>query len=165
MRSVLIILCFAFAISTSFAQKPRIGIYDSRAVAIAYYQSPYHQQDLDKLLADYNDARSKGDTVLAKKLSDRVSIMQMIAHDKGFGKGTVSNILDRFTNQLDKLAKAKNLLFIVSKWEVYSENGGIEFVDVTEKVAAIINPSEKVLEFIKDLDKHAPIEDAFFIED
>ncbi|MFH1051538.1 MAG: hypothetical protein V1779_11500 [bacterium] len=165
MRSLIIILCFAFAISTVFAQKPKIGIFDSRGVAIAYYQSQYHQEDLKKLMLEYNEAKDAGDTIKAAKLSDRVAILQMIAHDKGFGKGTVNNILDKFTKELDELAKKENLSCIVSKWEIYSADNDIKFVDVTEKVVAIINPNEKVKIFLEQLKNNPPIEDAFFIED
>ena len=165
MKTIIIIICLVTLSSMAYSQKPKIGIFDSRGVAIAYYQSGYHQQDMNKLLNEYNLAKEQGDTVQAKKLSDRVAFLQMIAHDKGFGKGTVNNILDRFTKELDELAKKENLSCIVSKWEVYSGDIDLTFVDITEKVVSIINSNEKVKKFLEDLKKNPPIEDAFFIED
>jgi len=165
MKNLIIFLCLILAVNTLYSQKPRIGIYDSRGVAVAYYQSSHHQEDLNKLLAEYNEAKGIGDTVLARKLNDRVGVLQMIAHDKGFGKGTVTNILDRFNKEMDALANAEKVIFIVSKWEIYSADEDLEFVDLTEKVAAIVNPSDNVKKFIKELENHAPLEDAFFIEE
>jgi Skp family chaperone for outer membrane proteins len=160
-----IIVVFLLISTACFAQKLRIGVFDSRAVAIAYYQSGYHEQDLKKLLNEYNKASDAGDTLLAKKISNRVEVLQMIAHDKGFGKGTVNNILDRFKKELDDLAKRENVSMIVSKWELYSVSDNMEMIDITDEVAHIINGDEKIRNYIRELIKTPTIDDAFFIED
>lgn len=163
---ICIILIFAvLGKNDVFSQKIRIGLFDSRAVAIAYYQSNYHEQDLKKLLNEYNKASDAGDTLLAIKISNRVEVLQMIAHDKGFGKGTVNNILDRFKIQIDELANRENLSMIVSKWEVYSLGNAFEIVDITDEVVTIINPDPKVRNYYREIIGKVPIEDAFFLEE
>lgn len=150
--------------NAAFAKKPTIGTFDSRAVAVAYYQSQYHQQELNRLLADFNKARESGDTLLAMKLNDKVGLLEMLAKDQGFGKASVNNILDSFTKELDELAKRENLSCIVSKWEIYSIDSSFEIVDITDKVVSIINQDEKVKKYIHQLLKSEPVKDAFFIE-
>ena len=90
---------------------------------------------------------------------------QAILHDQGFGKGSVNTITDLYKDRITAIARAKNLAAIVSKWEVVYNNPDIELVDITDKIVAFFELSDKIKEGIKEVPDHEPAKDTFFIND
>ena len=140
----------------------RVGTFDSRLVALAYYNS----KDYDKFISDFNRqykvAESKKDSVTIKKMLVRGPVLQRMMNDRIFGKGSINLILDNYKDKLDAIGKANNVSIIVSKWEVVYKIQGFEFVDLTWKIMAIWNPSEQVIKWAKNGEKELPIKDAIF---
>ncbi len=140
----------------------RVGTFDSRLVALAYYNS----KDYDKFISDFNRqykvAESKKDSVTIKKMLVRGPVLQRMMNDRIFGKGSINLILDNYKDKLDAIGKANNVIMVVSKWEVGYKTPGLEFVDLTWKIMAIWNPSEQVIKWAKNGEKELPIKDAIF---
>ena len=140
----------------------RVGTFDSRLVALAYYNS----KDYDKFISDFNRqykvAESKKDSATIKKMLVRGPVLQRMMNDRIFGKGSINLILDNYKDKLDAIGKANNVIMVVSKWEVVYKTPGVEFVDLTWKIMAIWNPSEQVIKWAKNGEKELPIKDAIF---
>ena len=163
LRNILIVIILICG-QTTFSQvsKIRIGTYDSRLVALAYYNS----RDYDKFIADFNRqykmAETKKDSATIKKMLVRGPVLQRMMNDRIFGKGSVNLILDDYKVRIEAIGKASNVSLIVSKWEIEYKLQGVELVDLTWKIMAIWNPSEQVMKWAKNGEKEQPIKDAIF---
>src|SRR5689334_9264871 len=70
----------------------RVGTFDPRAVAIAYYRSPLHAEHLRALKADHDGSKAAGDTGRAEKLEAQGRAEQELAHRQGFGNGPYDSL-------------------------------------------------------------------------
>lgn len=145
--------------------KVRIGIFDSRAVAIAYARSTFFKAKMRTLQHELKTAKEAGDTTKVQKLNNRGQLQQRIMHNQAFGKGSVTSILDNVRDSLPLISKQFNLASIVSKWELQYIESSIDTINVTIPIVKLFNPDEKAMKSINGMDKVKPIEDAFFIED
>lgn len=73
----------------------------------------------------------------------------------------MNTITDLYKDRITAIARAKNLAVIISKWEVVYNNPDIELVDITDKIVAFFELSDK----IKEVPDHEPVKDTFFIND
>jgi len=148
--------------------KFRVGTYDSRAVAIAYYQSPYNSSVMkifNDLQAKMQKAQKEHDSVMIKKLNFEGPTRQAVLHEQGFGTGSVRYELLEIKDKIDSLAKAEKLDIILSKWELNYSGSNCEVVDITEKIALLFNPNERIKNSLQEILKTEPIKDAYLIED
>ena len=130
----------------SFSQQPkiRIGVYDSRAVAISYANSKFFKNPFSNLGPRMKVAKERNDTKEIAKIEIEGKMHQAILHDQGFGKGSVNTILENYKEKIDAIAKDEKLDLIVSKWEVMYQGSPLELVDITEKMAGLFEPPDKV---------------------
>ena len=168
--SVIILAVFVLSImtwtSTSAAQtKVRIGIFDSRSVAIVYANSKFFKNPFSEITARMKAAKDKKDDKEIAKIEYEAKLRQAILHDQGFGKGSVNTIIDLYRDKIAEIAKTENLSAVVSKWEVIYSKPDIELVDITDKIIAFFEPSDKMKEVIKEVPQQEPVKDAFFIDD
>ncbi|MBI5019967.1 MAG: hypothetical protein HZB59_00870 [Ignavibacteriales bacterium] len=163
---VLMSLCILGCSTYSNAQaKQRIGIFDSRSVAIVHANSKFFKNPYPEIKKRMETAKEKNDTKEIAKIEYEAKLHQAILHDQGFGKGSVNTIIDLYKDKIAEIAKAENLSAVVSKWEVVYSNPDIELVDITDKITAFFEPSDKMKETIKEVPQHEPVKDAFFIDD
>jgi hypothetical protein len=146
-------------------EKKRVGVYDSRCIAIWYYNSNEFNTKIKDLMDSLHKLKESKDTVHAKKLEEKGQLMQRIAHDKGFGRGSVAEILENKKDEIKSIASQENLLLIVSKWEVNYSDPEVEIVDVTLKLLDMLKAPESMKKQYEQMKSVKPIEDAFFIED
>jgi len=97
----LLLACIIFVIPLH-AQQPsqtvKIGIYDSRAVAVAYSNSDSFQKDIENLMTQYKKAKEENNTKLVDALEKEGQLQQQLLHEQTFSVGTVSNIIDKIRN-------------------------------------------------------------------
>jgi Skp family chaperone for outer membrane proteins len=160
-------VCTLVLLSSSLLAKDkiRIGIYDSRAVYVGLFQGGEFQPTMKALRDDFNQAKEKGDTIKLKKLEEKGQLMQRIAHDKGFGRGSIADILEKKNLDFKSIAEKEKLSVILSKWEVNFSSPDVELVDITMQLLDLIKANDNVKKMAKEMDQNKPIEDAFFIED
>jgi len=163
---ILFIITLVIFSADVFAKgKIKIGVYDSRAVALNYFRSEAFQKEMMELRAEHKKAKEKGDTVNVKKMEEKGQLTQRIAHDKGFGTGSVAEILGKFSKELIELGKKEKLIAIVSKWELNFSSADVELVDVTLKVLDVIKAADYVKKMYMEMKGQKPVENAFFLED
>ena len=146
--------------------KQKIGVFDSRIIAINYYNTESFQKEMQTMFAEYNTAKEKKDSAEIKKFEERGPLLQRVLHDKGFGRGSVAEIMEKKSDELKAFAKKQNLSAIVSKWELVCSSDDVEVVDITILLLTeIFKAPENLIKMYNENKDKKPIEDAFFIND
>jgi hypothetical protein len=134
----------------------RVGVYDSRAIAIAHGNSEYWSKVMKEKMAALEQAKKDGDTDKVKEIEAWGPAQQAEAHLKAFGTAPVHDCLDCVRDQIPQVASAAGVDLIVSKWEFDYLSPDAETVDVTVELAKLFNPSERAWKSIESLDKWKP---------
>jgi len=139
----------------------RVGMFDSRAVALAYYRrflrSPEFVASLKKLKDEHDKAEAAGDHEKAKKLEAEGRAGQENIHSQVFGSAPVDEVVAHIQDHLPEIAKQAGVDLIVSKWSVTYRSPATEFVDVTESMAKLFKPDEETWKILRDISKHEPL--------
>jgi hypothetical protein len=147
--------------ATAWAQSKdntlRIGVYDSRAIAVAWGNSAEFQKTMESVTADYKKAKAAKDDKRVKEIDTQMKAKQRRAHEQGFSTGSVANIMANIKDSLPAVAKKAGVDVIVSKWEVNYQSPEIKVVEVTDDLVALFHVSAKGLEWLKGIKDHAPL--------
>ena len=170
MKVISIVILFLYLVqnSTFGQEKIRIGTYDSRAVAVAYFNSPYGKKVMEimgNLQKKKHEAEEAKDTLLIKKLTRAGEMRQAVMHEQGFGTGSVKDLLYAIKDKIGLLAKAENLDIIVSKYELNYSGSNSTVIDITEKLTNLFEPNERFKAMLPNLIKNEPVKDAYLDED
>lgn len=150
---------------TSFAQdkapntKERIGVYDSRAIAVAFAGSQAHVEQIRQLKAEHQKAKEAGDLEKVAKLEAEGEAQQAKMHQQGFSTAPVDELLLHITNALPEIQKAAGVTALISKWDEagLKNHPGAEKVDVTMKLVEAFHPNERQRKFAIDIQKTKPV--------
>jgi hypothetical protein len=132
-------------------------VFDSRAVAVAYAGSEYHEKFLEGVKARMKGAKEAGDKKKMEAISQDMERRQLDFHLMGFGTDSVKELLLPVKDKLPAVAKNAGVDLIVSKWEVAFRNPDAKVVDVTLALVNLYNPNEKVLGWVRDMKGKAPV--------
>src|ERR1035437_10096947 len=147
--------------AATFAQSKentvRVGVYDSRAIAVAYGNSAEFRKSLEAVTADYKQAKAAKDDKRVKEIDAQMKAGQRRSHEQGFSTGSVANIMAKIKDSLPGVAKKAGVDVIVSKWEVNYQSPGVKVVDVTDDLVALFHVSEKGLEWAKGIKTQQPV--------
>ena len=135
----------------------RIGLFDSRAVSIAYGNSELFSQHLSSLTVAHNEAKGAGNEERVKEIEAKLKALQHLSHQQAFSTASVANILEKIKDALPAIAEEAGVSIIVSKWEVAHREPSLEVVDVTSHLVKQFNPGEQALKWIEDGRNQAPI--------
>ena len=139
--------------------KTRIGVYDSRAVAIAYVRSERFDKIMKSKMAEMEEAKTTGDTQKIEELEAWGTAQQAEVHRQGFGSAPVDNILEQIKDKLGKITKEADVTALVSKWDkkTLKDHKCADKIDVTDTIVALFCPDEKTLETIEQMKEKKPI--------
>ena len=160
------ILCSTVALgvlatATASAQTPspklRVGVYDSRAVAVAYANSTEFREAMKAVEAEHQKAKAAKDEKRMKEIESQMQAKQRRAHEQGFSTGSVAAIMATVKDSLPTLAKQAGVQVIVSKWELNHHAAEVEIVDVTDQLVARFHVSEKGLKWCKEIQQKPPL--------
>jgi len=123
----------------------KIGVYDSRAVAIAWVGTEEFKQSLNALKKESEQAKAAGDRERAAALEKEGAAMQERLHAQGFSTAPVDDILDHFRDQIAQIRVATGAAVLVSKWDeaALAKHAGAEQLDVTEKLVDALHPNDQ----------------------
>ena len=154
----------ALMATQSFAQdkapkEQRIGIYDSRAVAIAYVGSTFLKEEMQELTTKHKKAKAAGDEKEASRLEAEGGAKQAKLHQQGFSTAPVDDLLAYISSALPKIQDAADLSATVSKWDKASleKHSKSEKVDVTMQLVDAFHPDERTRLNAIDIQKKAPV--------
>ena len=164
--SVALLLYGCVMCATAAAQEPQaknaeyrfiVGVFDSRAVAIAYARSDVFKRDIKSVTEEFEKAKSAGDQKRMAEINTQMEERQALMHKQGFSTYSVSDILDKIKDRLPEIARQANVDTIVSKWDVVYQRSGIEFIDITDLMVKPFSPNEQTLTILKEMAKQKPI--------
>ena len=147
--------------SSSKQKKPtpvRVGVYDSRAVAVAFVASGLFEKELQQWNQEKKEAKQEGNIKAAEKIDAKMLLRQKLVHHQGFGTTSVENILQHIHDQLPDIANKAGVDVIVSKWAIAYQADQVEFVDVTDLMIEPFKPSERTKAIIRDLRTKKPVD-------
>ncbi len=142
---------------TTAAKPIRVGVYDSRAIAMAFAASDMFNEEMQGTRKEYETAKADGNETRVKEIDESMQAMQRKFHQQGFGTASVDDILARIKGELPGIAEAAGVDIIVSKWAINYQSSDANLTDVTLQVVAPFNPSERTLQIINDLKNKQPL--------
>lgn len=134
--------------------KLRVGVYDSRAIAVAYVHSPY--SPTSGKMKEYEEAKAAGDEARVKELEAWGEKHQRQLHRQGFGRVPVSDLLEHVKDRLPELAEQIGVDVIAFECNYLGPN--VEEVDITVELAKLFDDSERTLETIEQLRQMDPLD-------
>jgi hypothetical protein len=143
--------------------KVRIGVYDSRAIVVAFVGTDAWKNSVGKELADKkaeNDkAKSEGNQKRVAELEAWGKAQQARLHKQGFSTAPVDDILKHIKNKMPEIAKSAGVGPIVSKWdtETLAKYKSAEQVDITMALVDAFQPTKERRQIAADIQKHKPI--------
>lgn len=139
--------------------RERIGVYDSRAVAVAFAGSAIQAEQLKDLRAAHQKAKDAGDSREVARLEARGKAWQQKAYQQGFSTAPVDDLLAHITNALPAIQKAAAATALVSKWDEAGlrKHAGAETVDVTMALVEAFHPNERQQKHAIEIQKRKPI--------
>ncbi len=151
------------------AATERIGVYDSRAIAVAYAGSPVFQKEMQSVMTEHKKAKQAGDQEKAAKIDAEMRARQKKAHLQGFSTAPVDDLLATIKNALPEIQKTAGVSALVSRWDEagLKKYSGAEQVDVTMKLVDAFQPNERQRKYALEIQKQKPIslEEARKIQD
>ena len=135
----------------------RVGVFDSRAVAGAWYRSKAHMKKINEMKAEHKKAEAAGDTKRAAELEKDGSGSQEAAHKQVFSNEPIDDVLKRIEKNLPKIAESAGVDILVSKWEIAYQAKSAKFVDVTWEMVNLFEPDEATVMVVKDILQSEPI--------
>lgn len=155
MLIVSVVLCMA--VGSGAAAELRVGIFDSRAVAIAYAQSAPFQERIREMKAAHRRAEEAGDEERAGELEEQGQSLQHLLHMQGFGTWPIDEILASVRDEIPDLAREAGVDLIVSRWDVVYRRSDVELVNVTEYMMKPFDPSAKLVAELDEIWRTDPV--------
>lgn len=131
----------------------RIGVYDSRAVAVAYAASRYNP--VREKMAEQQAAKAAGDAQKVRELEAWGQQHQRMLHFQGFCRVPVTDRLEPVKGGLDQIVADQKLAAIAMSCDAIA--GDVETVDVTDAIIELYEPSDKVRQNAADIRKVKPV--------
>jgi len=170
MKKTLWIVCVVMSIMvlTGCDQKPvssnaetieRVGVYDSRAIPIAFAGSPTYKQWRSGLDAEYQKAKAEGNQKRVEEMEAEGAARQKLMHKQGFSTAPVDNILEHIKDRLPAVKQKAGVSVLVSKWDkkTLAKYPSAELVDVTPELIDAFDPNERQRKSAIAIQKHKPI--------
>ena len=121
----------------------RIGVYDSRAVAVAYVGSGFQQQKMKELSRQFEQAKAAGNASEISRLEAEGQAWQARLNRQGFGTAPVEDILGHIAGDLPKIQEAAGVTNLVSKWNTaeLKQHPKAKQVDLTMQLVDAFHPN------------------------
>lgn len=133
--------------------KLRVGTYDNRVIAIAWFNSEFN--DLSSLHKEHEQAKKDGDKKRMKELEELGPKLQRKLHFQGFGRAPVTDLLEPVQDELAALATELNLDLIAFDCNYSSDE--VELIDISFELAKLYKPTPKVMKQLREIEKHDPV--------
>jgi hypothetical protein len=156
-----IAIAFTTLTSTVRAQSnaiERIGIYDSRAVAVAYAGSSFQQAKMNDLVNQQKKAKASGDKKAIARIEVEGRAWQAQLHQQGFSTAPVDDLLAHISSELPKIQADAGVTQLISKWNEpeLRKHASAEKVDVTMKLVDAFHPSERQRNYAIEIQEKRP---------
>jgi hypothetical protein len=137
----------------------RIGTYDSRVVAYAYFSSEAHLGQLRAEVKAAKDTKAAGDIQRSSQMGSALKAEQDQIHLQVFSTAPIDNVLAEIRERLPEIQKEAGVSVLISKWDKSSldKHPRAQTVDVTDALAREFKPGEKQLKVMADIKRQKPV--------
>ena len=135
----------------------KIGVYDSRVVALAFYRSAEHMESLKGIQTEYVKAKSENNQERIKELEKEGPWRQVRMHQQVFSTAGILNITSTIQASLKTIAEEAGVIIIVSKWEMPYLAAAVESIDLTWQIAQLFKPDEQTLIIMEAMKTQDPV--------
>lgn len=135
----------------------RVGVYDSRAIAVAYANSREYQNLMKLVELDYAQAKNASNVTRMNDIQKRLQATQRRLDDQTFSTGSVAGVMAILKSSLPHLAREAGVDIIVSKYELNYQSLNVETEDVTDKLVALFHTSEQGWKWAKEIQQKPPL--------
>lgn len=141
------------------APRERIGVYDSRVVAYAYFTSDAHMRDLNARIKAAKDAKAGVETAQSRQMATDLKSEQKHIHMQVFSTAPIDDVLASLQSHLPEIERTAGVSKLVSKWDdaTLEQVSAAEKVDVTDVLAAEFKPGEKESKMIESIKRAKPV--------
>lgn len=139
--------------AVSGSAKIRVGVYDNRAILMAWFDSKYN--DLAELREELERAKQAGDDERVNELEAYGPVLQRRIHFQGFGRAPVTELLAHVEDRLPALAM--DLGVDVIAFECNYAGDDVEVVDITLALVGLYDPSPETIRTVKSILKKDPV--------
>ena len=122
------------------AKKIRVGVYDNRAITLAYVGSKYNP--MEKKIAEFKEAKAAGDSAQIKELEAWGPRFQRQLHFQGFGRAPVDDLLLLVKDKMAEVAKRTGVVDPICWYPDYT-GAEVEIVDITDELVSLFNPTRR----------------------
>lgn len=153
----------AFAQDDPGKEAKRIGVYDSRAIAVAFVGSKVYEATEGKELAarmeEHKKAKAEGNQKKVDELEAWGKAKQELLHRQGFSTAPVDNILAQIKKKLPGIQAKAKVTVLVSKWDAkrLEKHPQAEKIDVTMALVDAFEPVAKQRKSAIEIQKQDPI--------
>lgn len=134
-----------------------LGVYDPRAIALAYYRSPAHAARVQTAVREHERAQAAGDAATAQRLEQEMEALQERAHAQTFGGAAAPEILAQIAAQLPEIAQRAGVDAIVALPDLAWLRAGADYQDVSLALADAFHPDEATRGMLRDLLRQEPV--------
>lgn len=135
----------------------RVGVYDSRAIVLAYTYSAHNDNIMVKKSTEKKEAEQAGDVEKARQIDAWMNWFAIHRHAQGFGTEPVHDLLACVQKKIPQIAQEAGVDILVSKWEFDYRTSDAAVVDVTDNLARAFDPEPGVFETIEKFKTIAPL--------
>lgn len=137
----------------------RIGVYDSRAIAVAYAGSPFQEQKLRLMKTRLREAEQADQTNEVARIRSDGESWQGRLHAQAFGTRPVEDLLEEIADRLPQIKSDAGVTELVSKWdkERLRAHADSSRVDVTMRLVDAFHPTDKQRERAVEIQKKKPL--------
>jgi len=133
----------------------RIGIYEPRALALAYWRSDAGLKQIHDAVNQAQVAKQNGCPMIQlQALEGNCQALQDHMMAQAFGGAPIDDVLAKLQNVLPKVAQKNDIVAIVPQVTFKGEN--VEAVDVTGDLAAPFKPNDQTYRMMCDLSRRPP---------
>jgi hypothetical protein len=133
----------------------RIGIFDSRAVAVAYARSEGFKRRASEIYERGRELEKAGDKQRLAVLKKEAQEEQRRLHLQGFSNMPIDDILEKMEPALPEIMSKAGVAAIVPS--VAFHDATVEVVDVTDALVDHFEPTDETRKIIVDLLKRPPV--------
>ena len=127
----------------------RVGTFDARAIALAYYRSSFFAERLRALKAEHDRAKAAGDSRRVEQIEAQGRAEQEMAHRQVFGNEPYDS-LDAQLSTIWQAVLDKTDVDVVVVRPVATRDG-VQIVDVTGAILDGLHADPKTRDMIRDL--------------
>lgn len=137
----------------------RVGVYDSRVVAYACFNTPEHLTATRRRVAEAKAAQERGDAERFRTLERQIKADQKRVHLQVFSTAPVPELLARLAPQADLVRRETGVTRLVSKWDADAlrDVSDADRVDVTDALVRDLPLSEKQRTTMREIPTKKPL--------